>query len=231
MRSTRATKRRSILSASWHGRNFLPVDRQTRNDSNQKPEDPGPIANPAVREQLKSKWPPVLDEGISNLDEALQIDSGYVDAMAYINLLIRYRADLLDTPSEWYEASAQADEWMQKSLDMRKLAANSPPPSPPAPVSGAMRIGAGVLNANLIEHAEPLYPPLASQARISGSVVLRVTVGIDGLVKNLQLVSGHPLLVQPARDAVAAYRYKPTLLNGSPVEVASTVAVPFVLGP
>ena len=110
--------------------------------------------------------------------------------MAYINLLIRYRADLLDTPSEWYEASAQADEWMQKSLDMRKLAANSPPPSPPAPVSGAMRIGAGVLNANLIEHAEPLYPPLASQARISGSVVFRVTVGIDGLVKNLQLVSG-----------------------------------------
>jgi protein TonB len=62
-------------------------------------------------------------------------------------------------------------------------------------------------------------------------VRFKVTVGPDGRVKNIQLVSGHPLLVQSAKDAVAAYVYKPTLLNGDPVEVTGTVEVPFVLNP
>jgi protein TonB len=88
-----------------------------------------------------------------------------------------------------------------------------------------------VLGANLISKVDPVYPPLALSARISGTVRFKVTVGVDGRVKNFQLVSGHPLLVQAAKDALAGYVYKPTLLNGNPVEVTGTVEVPFVLNP
>jgi protein TonB len=92
-------------------------------------------------------------------------------------------------------------------------------------------VGAEVLGANLVSKVDPVYPPLALSARISGTVRFKVTVGVDGRVKNFQLVSGHPLLVQAAKDALAGYVYKPTLLNGNPVEVTGTVEAPFVLNP
>ena len=63
-----------------------------------KPEDPGPIKDKKVREELKAKWGPTVEEGINNLKHALEIDPEYDDAMAYINLLTRERADLSDTP-------------------------------------------------------------------------------------------------------------------------------------
>jgi TonB family protein len=214
-------------------RQWLPEDRKARADSNQGPADPGPIGNAAIREQLKVKWMPVLDEGISKVDKALQLDPTYDDAMAYMNLLIRYRADLLDTSAEWSAASAKADEWMQRALDTKRArAAAGPPPLPTQPATQAgLRVGAEVLGANLISKVDPVYPPLALSARISGTVRFKVTVGVDGRVKNFQLVSGHPLLVQAAKDALAGYVYKPTLLNGNPVEVTGTVEVPFVLNP
>jgi protein TonB len=67
------------------------------------------------------------------------------------------------------------------------------------------------------------------QARIQGVVLFTVVIGKDGRVSNVQLVSGHPLLVAAARDAVRQWVYKPTLLNGEPVEVVTEVAVNFTL--
>lgn len=213
---------------------WLPEDRKARANSNQGPADPGPIGNAAIREQLKGKWMPVLDEGISGVDRALQIDPNYDDAMAYMNLLIRYRADLLDTRTEWSAASANADEWMLRALDTKRAkAASNPLPSPPreTPTHDGLQVDADALSANLISRVDPVYPPLALSARISGTVRFRVTVGADGRVKNLQLMSGHPLLVQSAKDAVAGYVYRPTTLHGERVEVTGIVAVPFVLNP
>jgi len=204
------------------------LDREARSTSNQRPEDPGPIGDAALRQQLKPTWLPVLDEGISNMQKALQLDPHYDDAMAYMNLLVRYRGDLLDTPDEWKAASDEADQWMQKSIDAKRAKAEqstanaSPPPSHRAP-----RVAPEVISANLITRVDPVYPPLARQARISGTVRFNITIGADGLVKNLQLVSGHPLLVSAAREAVAQYVYKPTLLNGEQIEVASSVSVLF----
>jgi tetratricopeptide (TPR) repeat protein len=100
---------------------WLPVDRQARIDSNQKPEDPGPIKNQKVREDLKAKWMPQLDKGIEAEKKALAIDPEYDDAMAYMNLLIRYRADLLDSSDEWKKATEEADGWMTKSLETKKI--------------------------------------------------------------------------------------------------------------
>ena len=59
-----------------------------------KPEDPGPIKDKKLKEELKAKWGAVVDGGIKNLEKALEIDQEYDDAMAYMNLLYRERADL-----------------------------------------------------------------------------------------------------------------------------------------
>jgi protein TonB len=80
-----------------------------------------------------------------------------------------------------------------------------------------------------VNKVDPVYPPLAQQARISGQVRFTVVIGKDGSIQNIQLVSGHPLLAAAARDAVSQYVYKPTLLNGNPVEVVTTVDVNFAL--
>jgi protein TonB len=108
----------------------------------------------------------------------------------------------------------------------------APAPPPPAPViksSGPVRIGGGVQAGNLIHEVRPVYPRLAQQTRVQGVVVLEAVIARDGSVKGLRLISGHPLLNQAAVDAVQQWLYRPTLLNGDPVEVATTITVTFTL--
>ena len=95
--------------------------------------------------------------------------------------------------------------------------------------AGKIRVGGQVQTANLISKAEAVYPPLARQARIQGTVRLEVTSERSGSVNRLQLISGHPLLASSAQEAVRQYRYRPTLLNGHSVEVVTTVDVVFTL--
>jgi periplasmic protein TonB len=92
-----------------------------------------------------------------------------------------------------------------------------------------VRVSAGVTSGLLIRKVNPVYPPLARQARISGTVVLRAVISKDGAIENLQLVSGHPMLAPAAIDAVKQWKYKPYLLNGEPVEVDTEVQVNFTL--
>jgi len=99
------------------------------------------------------------------------------------------------------------------------------PSAPSTP--GRIRVGENVQAANLIRKTEPIYPALARQAGITGQVQLTAIIGRDGRIQNVQLISGHPLLVQAALEAVETWLYKPTLLNGSPVEVVTTVTVSF----
>ena len=77
---------------------------------------------------------------------------------------------------------------------------------------------------------QPVYPVLARQSGIQGVVVLHAIIDRDGRVSELRVISGHPLLVKAAIDAVNQWRYQPTLLNGQPVEVETTITVSFVLG-
>jgi protein TonB len=92
-----------------------------------------------------------------------------------------------------------------------------------------VRVGGNVQQANLIKKVTPTYPPLAKQARISGQVRFTAIIGKDGTIQNLQLVSGHPLLVAAAQEAVKQWIYKPTLLNNEPVEVITQIDVNFSL--
>jgi protein TonB len=94
---------------------------------------------------------------------------------------------------------------------------------------GTIRVGGDAQANKIVSKPVPVYPPLAKEARIQGTVRLTVHIGADGTVKDIQLISGHPLMVQAAIDAVKQWVYQPTLLNGNPVDVLTEVDINFTL--
>lgn len=107
-----------------------------------------------------------------------------------------------------------------------------PLPAPPADLSTPpqrIRVGGNVQAENLITKVTPSYPPLAKAARVTGTVSLAVTITKEGTVENIDLISGDPLLVPSAIEAVKQWVYRPTLLNGNPVEVLTQVNVNYTL--
>ena len=103
------------------------------------------------------------------------------------------------------------------------------PPPPRIKPPQRVRVGGSVQHAILIRQVRPRYPAPALQARIQGTVILEAIISQQGSVKNLRVIKGHPLLIRRALEAVRQWRYKPTLLNGVPVEVITRIAVRFNL--
>src|SRR6266496_1550950 len=103
------------------------------------------------------------------------------------------------------------------------------PPPPPPPPPQRIKISAGVTAGLRERMVSPVYPPLAKAARISGTVVLQAVIGKDGTIQRLKALSGHPMLIPSAIEAVSQWKYKPYFLNGQPVEVDTQVTVNFVL--
>jgi protein TonB len=99
----------------------------------------------------------------------------------------------------------------------------------PARFTGPVRVGGDVEASKLLFGPKPAYPPLAKVTRTQGTVRIQASIGRDGSIRNLQLIGGPPLLVAAALEAVRQWRYKPTLLNGEPVEVITEIAVNFAL--
>jgi protein TonB len=101
--------------------------------------------------------------------------------------------------------------------------------STPRKGSGSPRItiGSAVQASKLISKVEPVYPPQARAAGIEGTVTLGVTIGEDGHVESVDPKEGHPLLAAAAADAVRQWVYQPTLLNGTPCAVVTTVTLTF----
>ncbi|MBZ5599421.1 MAG: energy transducer TonB [Acidobacteriia bacterium] len=99
---------------------------------------------------------------------------------------------------------------------------------PPAPAALPPRLS-HAMEANIVHRVQPDYPILARQARIQGAVVLSAVISRDGTIENLQVLSGHPMLVRAAMEAVRQWRYRPYLLNGEAVEVETQITVNFVL--
>ena len=94
--------------------------REARAKLGMKPDDPGPLRDAAVRQSLRADFLPVVQEGIDDLESALQLDGEYDDAMSYLNLLYRVKADMENLPDEYRADIAMADEWVRKSLEIRK---------------------------------------------------------------------------------------------------------------
>jgi periplasmic protein TonB len=100
--------------------------------------------------------------------------------------------------------------------------------SPPPPAVHRPPVSR-IMEGNLIHRVQPDYPPLARQVRVQGLVVLRAMISREGAIEDLQVLSGHPMLVKAAVEAVRQWRYRPYELNGEPVEVETEVKVNFVL--
>lgn len=102
-----------------------------------------------------------------------------------------------------------------------------PPPPPPAPSAGPLRVGGDVRAPHKLHHVAPIYPAVAAQARISGTVILEATISSSGEVVNVTVLRSVPLLDAAAVTAVRQWRYDPPRLNGTPVAVLLTVTVRF----
>jgi tetratricopeptide (TPR) repeat protein len=96
---------------------------RARQDLGMKSEEAGPLKDKKVKADLQAQYGAVIDDGMKNLQKALNIDPNYDDAMAYMNLLIREKADLDDTPEQYKADTDTADKWVQKALDTKKMKA------------------------------------------------------------------------------------------------------------
>ncbi len=106
-----------------------------------------------------------------------------------------------------------------------RIIGGDPPPMPA--VEQVLRVSAAVMEGNLLKHVDPVYPLISRNAPIRGEVRLLARVSRTGVVENLRGISGHPILIQSAMDAVRQWQYKPFLLNGEPVEAEGVVIVVF----
>lgn len=103
------------------------------------------------------------------------------------------------------------------------------PPRPAPPTQTMVHRSEGVMAGQLIHQVQPSYPEIARNMHLSGTVRLEAVIGTDGTIRDLEILSGNPILTRPAVEAVRQWRYRPTLLNGAPVEVETYVTVNFVL--
>ncbi|MBV9610567.1 MAG: energy transducer TonB [Acidobacteria bacterium] len=109
------------------------------------------------------------------------------------------------------------------------IVSSTPVAVPKVAAPQRVRVSAGVQAGNLVNQVKPTYPQIAKNARIQGAVVLQAEISKQGTIENLRVMSGHPMLVPAALDAVKQWRYKPYYLNGEPVAVETTITVNFTL--
>jgi len=117
-------------------------------------------------------------------------------------------------------------------LDSDSTRGPKPPDEPDRHVNQTpvrRRISEPVQNAQLLHRVEPVYPPLARQLHREGCVELRAVIATDGTIQSLEVISGDPLLIRSALDAVRDWRYHPTILNGQPIEVETHITVIYTL--
>ncbi|MBV8729361.1 MAG: tetratricopeptide repeat protein, partial [Acidobacteriia bacterium] len=211
-----------IAWSKWYG----PYS-QARRNFGMQPSDPGPFHDPEVQQDLLNRFGQTVDGGVENLKKAIEIDPECSDCMTYLNLLIRERADLRGNTFEYQQDLAEADIWSKRALETRRKQAASGTfggvvpmrpaisphdPVPPGLVPGSVpparsafhgvRLSRDVAEANLISKVDPVYPSLAKAAKVQGAVEFTAQIGKNGKITNLQLVRGHPLLVNAAREAI-----------------------------
>jgi TonB family protein len=177
-----------------------------------------------ARELVKS-----ANESLLNHQGPLALDRACPRAV-----LLLQRAIVLDPENR---------EWLDLLEGVRRLPCTSPlprttpelaPQTTPELAAGLevperLTVSAGFQASKLLQAPAPAYPEQARKARIQGVVKFEVLIGTDGHVKNLSLLSGHPLLVDAAREALVQYVHQPANWKGLPAEVETTVDIPFRL--
>lgn len=103
------------------------------------------------------------------------------------------------------------------------------PPGPPKPIERPLRVSR-MMDGLLIHRVQPDYPIFAKQHRIQGPVEIAALISKEGAIENLHVLSGPPMLIPAALQAVQQWRYRPYVLNGDPIEVDTRITVIFSLG-
>jgi protein TonB len=156
------------------------------------------------------------------------IENGVMHAPRYIPTRVAMIAEV-PLPPETPAGAGTVYEGIDLSNLVTEPRAEAPAaPAVPAPAARRIR-QTEILPAMILSQPQPAYPVLAKQTGIQGEVVLHAIIDREGRVAQVEVVSGHPLLVKAAMDAVLTWRYRPTMLNGLPVEVETTIRVGFVL--
>jgi TonB family protein len=164
---------------------------------------------------------------VKEVDEHLMV--GIRKSASDTSLTIMLRPAGAALPPDVTQAAKQANlRQMAQDIIASEVAKASSAELPPASTQ-SVRVGGNVQASNLIKKVTPVYPPDAKAARIQGMVRFTANIGKDGSVTSLEVVSGHPLLVQSAQDAVMQWMYKPLLLNGDPVAVVTQIDVNYTL--
>ena len=135
----------------------------------------------------------------------------------------------LPLPTAGGGAGSILRDWIDRHALLEAPPALAPPPPVQPEKARRIRVSSGPYAAELIHQVLPVYPAIARITRTQGVVVLEALITREGAVDSLRVISGHQLLIQAALDAVRQWRYRPTLLNGDPVEVVTTVTVNFTL--
>jgi TonB family protein len=188
---------------------------------------------PPIVKSVPPQYPPLARQarisGIVNLSVTIATD-GTVKNIQVINghpLLI---PAALNAVKQWVFAAQPAETTTKVEVPFTLPPGDAPPTQPLESRKGSMlRIGSNVQEANLIHKVDPVYPPQARTEGIQGNVTLEVTIDETGQVVKAEPLDGSPVLAGAAQDAVRQWAYRPTLLNGTPVEVKTTVIVPFRL--
>jgi TonB family protein len=195
-------------------------------------------------------------KGIAAEDRALGIDPNYVPALVYKNIFLRLQANLTANPSEQERLIVEADALRQTAISLGGIGTGTvipdgttppPPPPPPPPMRGdvmvfaphgaevqrmtadPVRVGGNVQAPMKIRDVRPVYPPIAREAGVQGTVVVEVLIDSAGYVAQGHILRSIPLLDQAALEAVRQWRFTPTVIGGEPRPVLMTATVNFTV--
>jgi tetratricopeptide (TPR) repeat protein len=186
----------------------------------------GPLPSP-MRQQLKERYARLINEAMTDFQQALRFDPANSIAMMGMSQLIRDSAVLRDTRAEYEADITVANAWMNRGFDIQNGPSKPPSGAPPAQESSPVRLSEKEQMAKLIQKVKPSYPPAAVQAHVTGTVRFALTVGRDGRAMAVQPISGNPILFEAAQTALKQWIWKPTLVNGRLVETETEVEVSF----
>jgi TonB family protein len=142
---------------------------------------------------------------------------------------VRYSEELLRRAETLEHVTGMPFEVQLYATEAHLSSGTRLPPFVSPPPHSRIRVAGPVQMANIASNVAPVYPELARQAHVQGSVRFEAVIDETGRIQDLKLLTGHPLLVMAAMNAVNQWVFKPTLLNGAPVAVITTLEVPFVL--
>ena len=172
---------------------------------------PNPTGEPAVEQPAKPAAAPLKQFQTESLAQRLRPAAP---------------TDMPDAPT--VNAGARPNASAIPGVNMNAMSPAPAAPNAPSASSAAPRSGGQIQAAVLIYRKDAEYPKIAKQTGAKGTVTLNATIGADGNIKKVKVVSGHPMLTNAAVEAVKQWRYRPTLLNGQPVETETEVKINFV---